>query len=176
MAMACLIPRSRKGVELAVNTVVVLILGVIVVGAGVALVWDLVREGSAFAGEVSTAQRSRLAQLYGEGQLVAVTPQSLELRAGDRGQVAVGVRSILSAEEAFTVGVRGTGPDEQPAAGWRIVHFTDLTVRPDLSADVAVAVTPPETAPRGVYTFIVKITRSDGAVYDSPRFFTVRVR
>ncbi len=175
-------PSSRAGVELAINTVVVLILGIIIVGGGIAMVWKLVDGGGDLAADVTSSQHARLAELYGDGQLVAVAPQSIEVRAGDRGSVAVGVRSILNDPETFTIQVTGTGPDglEVPigtqVGSWRLGYFEDLEVRPDERAEAAIAILPPENAPQGTYTFIVKIVRADQTLYDSARFFTVRVR
>ena len=61
------VPRSRRGVELAINTVVVLILGVIIVGGGVAMVSVILHEGETIAKEVSQAQMRQLDTLYGQG-------------------------------------------------------------------------------------------------------------
>ncbi len=175
------IPRSRRGVELAISTVVVLILGVIIVGGGVALVSVILQEGETIATEVSQAQMRQLDTLYGQGYLVAVTPKRVDVRAGETAIFAVGAHNILKTPETLLLSVSGTGPDGLPVplgtqvGSWRSQYFPDLPVDPDKSAASPMGFTPPDTAPRGTYTFIATLKREDGSVYDSPRAFTVVV-
>ena len=175
------VPRSRRGVELAINTVVVLILGVIIVGGGVAMVSVILHEGETIAKEVSQAQMRQLDTLYGQGYLVAVTPKRVDVRAGDTAVFALGAQNILKTPEVFAVNVVGTGPDGLPVplgsqvGSWRVQYFPDLPVDPDKSAASPMGFTPPDTAARGVYTFIVTLKQANGAIYDSPRGFTVVV-
>lgn len=176
-------PSSRAGVELAINTVVVLILGIIIVGGGIAMVWNLVEGGTDLVADVTDAQTRDIEERFADGQLVATAPQSMEIRAGDRGSAAVGVRSILSAQETFTLNIAGTGPDGQPVTSngqvgsWKLIYFPDLTVDAQKRAAAAITIIPYKDADAGIYTFIVTVTRADGTtIYDSARIFTVRVR
>jgi hypothetical protein len=64
---------KRRGMELAINTIVVLVIGVAILGLGLTLVWGIFREASKLPDEVSSAQQEQLFKvLIGSKDKIAV--------------------------------------------------------------------------------------------------------
>lgn len=166
---------NRTGLEFAIGTLVTMILGVLVIGLGLAFVWNLVDEGTDVAEKLTGAQERELESLLSAGRLVAVSPQQRTIEAGRTGTFGVAVLNRLDATTAFTIDVLGYDKEQQPVpSAWTVSFFPELAVGVNQDKRLVVAITPPEDAPAGIYTFAVTV-RENGAVYDSPRIFTVSV-
>lgn len=177
---------NRKGFEVAVGTLVTMILGVIILGAGTLLVWQIVDEGTDVAVHLTGGVERELQQLLSQGKLVAVAPPSIELKAGETGTVGVGILNRRLEETTFFLSVPSGLDQDQfpidiaprntpaPPSMWEIKHFEGITISANEKAFAAISITAPKDTPSGTYTFLVHV--SEGTqLYDSARLFTVRV-
>jgi hypothetical protein len=81
---------NRRGMEIAINTLVVLILGLVIMGGGIALVYNIYNKASALPGEVDQITKDQLFDiLLGSKQKIAVLNNVLP--AERRGSVTFAV-------------------------------------------------------------------------------------
>jgi hypothetical protein len=159
-----------KGFELAISTLVVMILGVLIIGGGLLIVAKLTKSSTDAAGTLTANQRNHLKELMSTGQLVAVYPLSQTIPAGTSGTVGVGVENRLGTDATFEVFVKDAQGND---ASWARVLPT-LDVANNKQAEAVIVLSPPKTLAQGTYTFLVNVTVAD-ATYDAVRVFTVRV-
>jgi hypothetical protein len=175
---------GRKGFELAISTLVVMILGIVILGGGIMLLAKLVDSAQPIAEDLSTEQLRDLRRLLANGQLVATTPADQGVDAGKYASVGVMVENRLASDATFTVDVVGKDNDDKPIplatstkenGKWLISYFTELPVDADAQGTAIINIRPGKDVPRGTYIFIVTIEEA-GKQYDLPRSFTLRVR
>jgi len=171
---------SRAGVELAINTIIVLILGIMVLAAGGLIIRDLLSEAPDMVGRLSAAHKSNLDRQLTSGQFVAISPQTQISRGGEWVGFGLGVRNMLVTGESFNINVYYS-PENTPAVNpnWSIQYFKTIDVAPNNleTTIINVGETKKKTIAPGIYTFIVNVTYGNPAqVYDSVRFFTVTVK
>jgi hypothetical protein len=162
---------SRSGMELAVSTLVVMILGILIIGGGIILVGKISGGGIDVIDKVSNDQQRDLQAMLTSGQLVAVTPAHQNF-AGKDLRFGLGISNHLGERTKFSISVTS-------AQGWGVNHLPDITINHTEQATAPIIITVPSDAPQGTYTFLVNVTHTaDGeiALYDSTRFFTVRVQ
>lgn len=177
---------NRKGFEVAVGTLVTIILGVLILGAGITLVWSIVDEGSNAATLLTGSAERELQQMLSQGKLVAVAPASIEIKAGETGTIGVGVHNRRLEETTFFLSVPSGRDQDQfpvdiaprnapaPIGAWEIKYFEGLTIPANEKAYAAISIHVPSDTPSGTYTFLVQVSETT-QVYDSVRLFTVRV-
>lgn len=173
---------SRAGVELAINTIVVLILGIVVLIAGGVIIKNLLSEAPGIVKKLSAKQIGDLEGQLTDGQLVAVSPQAQTSYGGKWVGFGLGVRNTLSTDETFGVDIYYS-PENVPSVNpnWSIQYFKTLDVakgdRETTIINIGENARQKKTVAPGVYTFIVNVTYGSPAkVYDSVRFFTVTVK
>jgi hypothetical protein len=173
-------PPNSKGFELAISTLVVMILGVLVVGGGIALLAKIMMASEDLNADLPTRHLDELRERLTEGQLVATVPSNQKVVAGEAVTFGLAVKNALDTK-TFTIDIKGKDENDADvtfgtgATQWSKVLFTDLTIEGGQEAIAKIIVVPGKNVPQGTYTFIVKVM--DGAeVYDSARFFTVAVQ
>ncbi|MBR9700245.1 hypothetical protein GOV11_00055 [Candidatus Woesearchaeota archaeon] len=169
---------DRHGMELAIGTLVVIILGIIIVGMGITLIYMVLDLGEETIDAVTDSQRSELRQLIASGDLVAVTPGSVKIRAGESAIFAAGIENRLKKKTYFSISMKGLD-EARGEITWH-TYLEPGPIDPNQYSDFLVIISVPVDALPGTYTFIVKVTYEelpDSFVqYDSKRFFTVIVR
>lgn len=165
--------------EIAINTVVVMILGVIIVGGGIVMVTKLLGGGEDAITELSTQQKNALERMMASGQLVALSPQNQVSLNGKGVSFGIGIDNRLGANTAFAIVVKPSGDNPSGVVNLSVLVLSSLAIPANArdTAVVAVQKTRGTTVPPGTYTFIVNVTYGTPAqVYDSVRFFTVTVQ
>jgi hypothetical protein len=160
-----------KGFELAISTLVVMILGVLVIGGGLLIVAKLTKSSTDVAGTLTANQRNHLKEVMSNGQLTAVYPLSQTIKAGESGTVGVAVENRLGSDASFDILLK----DAQGATpSWAKVIPT-IDVANNKQSEAVILLSPPKNTPQGTYTFLVNVTVAD-ATYEAVRVFTVRVQ
>ena len=85
---------DRRGMELAVNTLVVMILGVIIVGGGIALMYSIFNKARVLPGEVDkTLEQELFNILLGSKDRIAVLNNAQTVARGDTATFAVAIQN-----------------------------------------------------------------------------------
>ncbi len=173
---------SRSGMELAIGTLVVMILGVIIVGGGILLIKMITDKSINLNDNLNSDVQRQLQDATLRGQLVGIAPSS-QISYGAKDAV-FGIRVVnrdFSDEVNFNVNAIHA-ENNLAQNNWSIQFFHSLKVPAHDRKDamVVVGALKGKQVPAGTYTFIVNITyidsNGDEKVYDAPRFFTVLVK
>lgn len=166
---------NRKGFELAVNTLVVLILGFIIVGGGILLLAQILEGEGALAQEISAQQAQEVREQLTRGKLVAVYPTSTHAESGDSVIIALGIENRLRDGENFSVAIRGyDASDNLGPTSWA-TYFDAVQVPANAQRSFPLVIEIPETASPGTYTFVVEVLDENALPYDSKRSFIVKI-
>ena len=180
-------PSSRSGMELAINTVVVIILGVAILIGGIYFMKVILSNGEKLPDTLTAGQRNELNLLLSRGQLVAVAPMTQTLSSSEPVTFGVAIDNRLDENKLFNMSVifDSDNPNSGSLANWSIIFMNGTNVNQNSrnNAIINVGVKKQKTVPKGVYTFIVNVTYDASinpavqkyVVYDSTRFFTVIV-
>ncbi len=170
--------RSRKGVELAINTIIVLILGLVILSMGFALVWQIVAGGEKLSEDFSQTTRDQLKNMLQKGQLVALYPTNVEVNAGEQQVIGLMIQNRLEDSTEFDISVSWYDINGDPMDGsdWYAINPPG-EIESRTSGEAALALRPPDSAEQGVYTIVVSVTYdTPPSQYDSKRSATISVR
>jgi hypothetical protein len=168
---------SRRGMEMAVGMLVTIILGIIILGGGIILLRQLTDNGEQITTQLSSEHQAQLRKMLTEGQLVATYPSSQRVVAGKTVIYGLAVQNRLGMAKTFTIST-GVLDDKDMAvsnADMKVAFLSPITLQNNEQQELVLAITPKDTLAAGVYTVLVNVTTPEG-LYDSTRFFTVRVQ
>jgi len=178
----------RKGFELAISTIVVMILGILVIGGGLLLVARLTDWSTGTAVDLSNEQIAALKQMMSKGELVAVYPDSQTVSPGKSAVFGVGIENRLNQLTSFSIDATARDQDgNDKTVNWTLAKLSiefipAIDIEKNEQKEEKIVVTPDKTAPRGTYTIFVNTSYKDpnnpakSILYESIRFFTVLVQ
>lgn len=98
--------KSKKGLELSINFVVMLIIALAVFGFGISFAFRFLSLGEDIKGEISDQSQKQIRDLLiSRGERVTVPYQTLTVESGKTGLAAVGVFNILDGDQRFKLRV-----------------------------------------------------------------------
>ncbi len=155
--------RMRQGMELAVNTLVVLILGLVLLGGGLALVYSIYDKAIDLPEEVAQRTEQQLfSMLLAGDQRIALLDDVQEAGRGDRATYAVAIQKELEGPEAEcrVAEIALVTPDPAsctPSCPEGFFLDTPYSVPRYENEAFYVGIDVPEDAPRGEYVFMLRI-------------------
>ncbi len=168
---------NRRGFQVAISTMVVILLGIVLLSGGIYLLRLVTEETIGLNTQLTGTYREQLKGMLTAGQLVAVYPSQAVVGVGETGLFGLGIDNRLGRNETFSLSVTvldeagGSVPAEVVARLFTEAVRLEQNERQELPIVLA-----PRGGAAGVYTVIVTVTDSSGGVYDSPEFFTLTVR
>lgn len=164
---------GKKGVEIAIGTVIGIILGLVIFGLLFSLSMGFFRRAEELRLEVSEATESELAKIVSIARPVAVWPTSLTLYRGGSATVGVMISNTLPAAQNFSVYAKcdkflnESGLNEcygtALQAGLKILKFSLHELRPGEKKTVPVALGVAKGAESGTYIVNLEVRRhADG--------------
>lgn len=150
--------------ELSINTLVVLILGILVVGGGIALVGSIIAETEDLLPRIGEAEQEQLVEKLQRGERVVITDNVKQGTYGDY-TFGLGFKNSLPQERNFTVEITPKSiierdgdvrsVDDMPAAFY---VDEEITLQPgEQHTDVLFNIDIEKGNPRGTYTYEVQI-------------------
>lgn len=100
-----MLAKSKKGMELSVNFIVMLILAIVVFGLSVALTYNFMRSAAETQKQLDQQTKAQILDALDTGAKVAVIPDSIEIKPGKSDIVGVGIRNIQDSGDAFKINV-----------------------------------------------------------------------
>ncbi len=168
--------RGRRGMELAVNTLVVLILGLIIVGSGIALIYGIFDKAKAMPEQVSHALESQLFDILLSSNDRVATLQNV--KAGARKEMLIfpvavsnqleGVQATFKAVKAIKAQTAPTGSNcdsSSPPPSCPTMELIDepFTLKRYDRKAFPVGIQIPKDAVAGQYTYRLNITNITGS-------------
>jgi uncharacterized membrane protein len=164
---------GRKGFELAISTLVVMILGIIILAGGIVLLLKLTDKGFHTEDEFHDDQELALCLAASQGQLVAVCPSTQTLAAGTSATYTLIVENHLD-KKTFGIQAKAQNSQGNPEPRITVSFIPTLDVEKNRQSRAKLTVHVEKTVPAGTYAVFVTVSQ-DAATYDSVRFFTVHV-
>ena len=181
---------SRRGIELSINTIVVVVLGVIILGAGIMMLFKIAKQSEEFIGDVSEAQKQQLEEkmLAGETFLVADNVREAE---SDKGEVyAIGLKNKLTRTSEFKVTISANKLIKEDgttttftigtATGNIRLLMENYDTKPislaanEQTSNIRAKITIPPGAAAGIYVFDVTATQKNGGSWEPYTAATVQ--
>ncbi|MBI2129178.1 hypothetical protein HYU07_02970 [Candidatus Woesearchaeota archaeon] len=98
--------KNKKGMELSINFIVMLILAIVVFGLAVTLTYRFMQQAYATQKDLDQQTRAQILDALDTGSKVAVIPNSINVRAGKSDVAGIGIRNILDSGDTFSISVK----------------------------------------------------------------------
>lgn len=171
---------NKKGIELQVNFVVILILTMIIFGSSLAIAYKVMNQTKKLKGEVDATTQARLESLMMNGNEEVIIPFNKrdDLKKGETATFGIGIVNMLNTQREFKINVSNSialnseGVDV-PAGDW-IYSFNNSRnsigeIKNNDNKIVSLIFIPPSTAQPGVtYIFNVQVYSFDPSTGDTP--------
>ena len=165
--------RSRKGVEIAASTMVILIISVVIFGYSIYFLFDMWKEVDDYSEIIDANTRSILDSLLRDPRAKVAIPKSTqEVYSGETATFWIGVKNIGSAPADFTIttlfdkAFSSDAKTELSTSGFIPDSWTgnfketDLEVPAKQNRETFVLIKP-DTQQKGVYTFKVTVNKGN---------------
>ena len=168
---------SRKGIQLSVNVLVVIILGIVLLVLGITLVTNMVSQGQEYTQKVDQQLMDQLRQSqFSDGRLVAVLSPQKRVSPGEHVEFLLGFRNNEDDTHGFRVVVKfnedsspvgdALGSTQEQKAREAVLYFDgEQTLPPNEEHFQWIRVTPPSGLPSGEYFYDVYVCYT-GTAYD----------
>ncbi len=152
---------QRRGMELAVNTLVVIILGIIIVGGGLALINNIYHKAVKLPDQVSQQTQEQLFSMLINGdQRIAVLNNVKKAKRGKTATFPIAIQNDLEGTEA-TFRVKSmeqiAGPQCTNDCPTGIFLTNEMTIKRYDHKAFYVGVEVPKSAKSGEYVFLVNV-------------------
>ncbi|MCP3686686.1 MAG: hypothetical protein GY861_28955 [bacterium] len=162
--------KNKKGVELAMNFVVMIILSIIVLALGIFFINELMGDSTRLIDELGPETEAELNRMLTEEDIkAAVYPQSPEIPRNTQGQIGVGFINTDNDPTTFTIDIPEKNLDGykgnlQLKALFEIGVITEYKdIKPGESVKAAMLVKPPKDADSGTYVLNIRILKGGAA-------------
>ncbi|MDP3639648.1 MAG: hypothetical protein Q8R53_00400 [Nanoarchaeota archaeon] len=186
---------SRKGaIGLSVELLVIIILGLVILGAGITFLYQLLGGASELKAELDTRTQQELERLLvDQGKQVALPRHTATILPGESHVFGLGILNTGSRGETFTLTVLlSKALDENEAVAyddpdvpnealrtasenWLLYNTAELRIAENEHRTEGILVDIPNDAPKGTYIYDVKVSVG-GQPYGNKLKFTVVVK
>ncbi|MBT3836439.1 hypothetical protein HOD05_04280 [Candidatus Woesearchaeota archaeon] len=157
---------KRGGISLGVNLIVVLIISIVVLGLGIAFIFNLMDSADKFTGDIDQRTEDELSRiLIGQGRKVALHPSAVQLTRGNDESLGVGIMNLLEDDTEFTTEIEFSAAQDE--TGKQLIldsfdewfnYFKDpLSIKNQAHESVLIVLEPPKDAISGKYIFNVRV-------------------
>ena len=158
---------NKKGFELSINMMVVIILSLVLFGAGIFIFAKIINTSQDFKDNLDERTIEQLDQVMDDGSLVVVPRNSLTVKRGESALFAYGFwneegGTILSAAVSnFNVLV-----DDKDSTGWTrefVNNYQNIKINERVHGLISIQV--PKDALKGQYAFDIEIEKNNVGLY-----------
>jgi len=157
-----------KGFELSANILVVIILGIVLFGAGLFIFGKIVTTGQHVQNDVDARTQEQLERAMDDGSLVVVPINRVTVARGESARFAFGFYNSYSTQESFTISV--TVP-----SGWNTANFVsnynDIKANEKVSGLISIQV--PKTASTGQNPITIEVKHGSSTYGSKQRVYVV---
>jgi hypothetical protein len=167
---------DKRGIELSVNLLVIIIISLVVLGGGIALLYRFIAGAEELQATLDERTEEQLQSLLiDEGQQVALSRHTVKVRGEGEGILGIGVLNT-GEEDSFTIEVQGPrylnahGGQPSPQTTPTVLYNTEsFSLKQHAFKVEPILIKVPTGTPRGTYVFDVKVKRENGSQYGSTK-------
>jgi len=146
---------NKKGIQLAANMVVILILGIVLLVGGLSVVYKVFQGGSEINNRLSNNQQQQLDLAMDDGALVAMARTQKSISRGKFDVFALGINNEIGETGYFKLFI-DNGIVNEDGNSWGMVGDTlyiqgPYTINNNENKKLAIGIDVPKNAPSGVY-------------------------
>jgi hypothetical protein len=167
---------GKKGMELSVNFLITIIISLVIFGFGIKFGYDLIKQGDNMVSGMKQADENKLKGMLDTNAKVSMFEGMVKLKKGNAAIVGVGVLNLLdtSPPPQFNLEVTSDKYYQDEMSGGSsfsevttniLVPSTPVSLNQNEKRVFSFSVKADKNAPRGTYTFIVKVKDSPSTVY-----------
>jgi len=152
--------KQKKGLELSINFLVVIILSIVMLSLGIYLVRTFFAQSQELTTEIDDATRNRINELLSFGEITALPFNIKEVKAGERGIFGLGVLNVKPQPTTLqikVIPVGGFDPLNQPIQAdlttWVKYDPNAFTLQPQEQKENPILIRVPPNAVKGTYIF-----------------------
>ena len=170
---------NKRGIELSVNFLVIIILGIVILAGGITLIYKVFAGSTQLTDRVSDQQAAELDRIMSQGQLVATATTTKTIKRGDFDIFAIGINNEIGEDMDFYVRLNTTVPNDLGASfsiagGKTLLNPGPLTIKNNAYEHIGIGISVPKNVSRGTYILGVNVCNStigpaDCDQYGSPK-------
>lgn len=176
---------NKKGMELSINMLVVIIISLVVLGGGVGLLFKFMGQADELQKDLDSRTKEELRRLLiDQGKQVAISLRTTTVQRGDNFIFGIGILNTGGVGEQFNMEVElSKATDEQQqdittiidASGWYLYNNRPFLIRENEHFSGSLLVSPPKDATPGQYIFKARVYQEDGQQYGNTQNMVVKV-
>jgi len=179
---------NQKGaLGLSINILVIIIISLVILGAGVAFLYNFVGGAEKIKAELDVRTEAELERLLtDQGKKVALARNTVTLNSGDNHVFGLGILNLNAQEygKEFSISVtHSKSADEQDqkliydASSWLLYNTETIKIMENDHHTEPILVSVPKDAPKGTHIFNVEVTSlSTQTQYDNTKKISVKVK
>ena len=146
---------NKKGFELAVNMLVVIILSLVLFGAGMFLFTKIIKEGTSIEASITERMQEQLNSAMNDGSIIVIPQQRITATPGNKAAFPLGFWNEFE-EADFELEV--TSAPGWDSSDWSIAYISGYNaVKQNDRIHALIAINIPKVASKGQYAFDIKI-------------------
>ncbi len=180
--------KNKKGLELSVNFLVILIIAIVVFGFGLAFVSKFFAGAKEMKAQLDSETQKRIEYLLNTGEQLVMPVNTKTIQSGKNAVFGIGILNILGNKTTFMINLRCTlmldkndnaKPDSEltkyckgveMSRGWLFSDSVIETVENNEQKIIPILISVPQGTPSGKYVFTVTVTYGENNIqYDVPR-------
>jgi hypothetical protein len=180
----------KKGLELSINFIIVLILAIVTIAMGIVIFNVIFRSGTELEKEVSQSTKDQINRLLMSGDEPAILPEFFKsAKIGEQVAFGLGIRNFMSAQQSFTVHVEfDLAVDKDNAdktqqviasggvADWYFQAIGPVAIPPNGVEVVSVPIRVRSNAKSGyIYVFNVRVSDSNNQAHGNLQKIYVKI-
>jgi len=155
---------DKKGFELSINMLVVIILSLAILGMGYMIFNTILTQANELNLKMSDNAKEQLFKALDDGSTIFIPEKDITVNRGDPAIFSISFWNELDKTYTFKVSLTKNDPTY---SGTIEMLTYDFTLKPNEKAAAKIGVTVPKDTPKGQYGFDVKITYHDTNVISS---------
>jgi hypothetical protein len=179
--------RSKKGVEIAASTMVILIISVLIFGYSIYFLFDMWRGVEEISGQIDVQTKSQIDSLLRDPRSkVAIPLTKKTVFSGGETFFWIGIKNVGDNPATFKIktefsgaysldGKKSISPEGDPDSWTGNFREVDLEDIPAKQSGETFIIIKPDIQQKGVYVFRVDVTK-EGAKYGEPKSISVEVK
>ena len=186
--MLFFIMNKKAAIGLSVNMLVIIIISLVILGAGISLLYKFIGGAQDIKGQLDMKTQAELEHLLvDQGKRVALPLHVANVVAGESHVFGIGILNVDTQAHDFFINVSLSRVSDESKEditdnvnidGWLLYNEELIRIQQNEHHSESILVSVPEDAPRGEYIFKARVYNNEDTTktYDNPQTFYVNVK